>query len=71
MRLSRPSAPPVTPVFETASFASKSEKGRRFEMWVRERCSGCCSATSSMSMPPMSLKIRTGRLALASHVTAA
>ena len=71
MRLSRPSAPPVTPTFDTASFASKSENGRRFEMCVRERCSGCCSATSSMSMPPMSLKMTTGRFALASHVTAA
>ena len=33
----------MTPVRETASFASKSETGRRLERCVRERCSGCCS----------------------------
>ena len=71
MRLSRFSSLPVTPTFATASFASKSENGRRFEKFVRERCSGCCSATSSMSMPPMSEKMITGRLFRASHVTAA
>ena len=71
MRLSRLRSLPVTPVRETASFASKSETGRRLERCVRERCSGCCSATSSMSMPPMSLKMTTGRRAAASQVTAA
>ena len=43
--------------------------GRIVEMWIFETCSGCFSATSSMSMPPMSLKISTGSLRRPSQVT--
>ncbi len=45
--------------------------GTSVETWVRETCSGCFSATSSMSMPPMSLKMMTGSFRRPSHVTAA
>ena len=71
MRLRALSAPLVTPTLETATFAWKSEKGRATEKCTRARCCGCCSATSSMSMPPMSLKTITGLFARVSQVTAA
>ena len=53
----------------TSSLAMKSENGNRVEKWRLPMCSGCFSATSSMSMPPMSLKIITGLRAKPSQVT--
>jgi hypothetical protein len=71
MGVSRTRSSPVTPTCATASFAMRSVSGSSVEKCVRERCSGCCSATSSMSMPPMSLNSSTGSLARPSHVTEA
>ena len=61
----------MTPVAPTASFAIRSVTGSSVERCVFETCSGCFSATSSMSIPPMSLKITTGSLRRPSQVTAA
>ena len=47
------------------------ENGRRVEKWARPTWSGWVSATSSMSIPPMSEKISTGRLRVPSQVTPA
>ena len=69
--VSRTSASPVTPVAPIASFAMRGEIGRIDEKWVFETCSGCFSATSSMSMPPMSLKRSTGFFWRPSQVTEA
>ena len=62
---------PVTPVWATTSFARKSGASIRFERWPRPTWSGCCSATSSMSIPPMSLNSITGRLRMPSQTTPA
>ncbi len=62
---------PVTPVCAMHSFATKSEIGMRLEMCARPTWSGCFSATSSMSMPPMSLKRITGFFAVPSQTTPA
>ena len=60
---------PLMPSDAISSFAMKSEKGSSVEKWRLAMCCGCFSATSSMSMPPMSLKIITGRRATPSQVT--
>ena len=53
--VSRFSSDPVMPSEATTSFARKSIRGRIVEKWPRPIRSGCVSATSSMSIPPMSL----------------
>ena len=65
------SALPVTPTEAMTSLAWKSEKGSRFEKWARPTWSGWVSATSSMSMPPMSEKSITGCLRVPSQTTPA
>ena len=65
------SALPVTPTEAITCLASKSENGRSVEKCARPTCSGWVSATSSMSIPPMSEKISTGRLRVPSQVTPA
>ena len=69
--MSRFSAWPLTPVAAIASFAMRGVIGSSDEKCVFETCSGCVSATSSMSMPPMSEKISTGCLRRPSQVIAA
>ena len=69
--VSRLSAVPVTPASAITCLAWKSEKGSRFEKWRRPTWSGCSSATCSMSIPPMSLKRISGRLAVPSQTTPA
>ncbi len=66
MRESWFSSLPVMPSEATSSLNLNSCSGWNVEKCARATCSGCCSATSSMSMPPMSLKIATGSLATAS-----
>ena len=61
--MARVSAEPVTPVWAITCFAWKSESGSRLERWPRPTWSGCDAATSSMSMPPMSLNSIIGRFA--------
>ena len=51
--------------------ACQSENGLIVEKWPRATWSGCCSATSSMSIPPMSENSITGRLRSPSHTTPA
>ena len=51
---------PVMPTDATASLARKSMLGRIVEKWPRPMWSGCCSATSSMSIPPMSENTKVG-----------
>ena len=65
------SALPVTPVCAMHSFAWKSLSGRMFDRCTRPTWSGCSRATSSMSMPPMSLKRITGFFAVPSQTTPA
>ena len=65
------SARPLTPTEAITCLASKSLNGRSVEKCARPTCSGCVSATSSMSIPPMSEKISTGSLRAPSHVTPA
>ena len=62
---------PVTPVWAITSFAWWSLKGSIVEKWPRPTCSGCCSATSSMSIPPMSENSITGCLRIPSQTTPA
>ena len=57
---------PVMPTDAITSLAMKSMWGRIVEKWPRPMWSGCCSATSSMSMPPMSEKTNVGFLAIPS-----
>ncbi len=60
--VSRLSSEPVIPIEAIASFALKSMCGRIVEKWPRPMWSGCSSATSSMSIPPMSEKTNVGQL---------
>ncbi len=71
MGVSRLSSVPVMPVDATASLARKSMCGRIVEKWPRPMCSGWVSATSSMSMPPMSEKTKVGTLRTPSQTTPA
>ncbi len=64
--VSRTRSPPPMPRERINSLAWKSENGVSAEKLALTTCSGCSSATCSMSMPPMSLKIITGSLAMAS-----
>ena len=64
--VSRFRSDPVMPTDATTSFAMKSMWGRIVEKWPRPMWSGCCSATSSMSMPPMSEKTNVGFFAIPS-----
>ena len=61
----------MTPTDAITSLALKSLKGRIVEKWRRPTWSGCSSATSSMSMPPMSEKTITGSLRIPSQTTPA
>ena len=61
--VSRLSSLPVIPIDATTSFAMKSIDGRIVEKWPRPMWSGWLSATSSMSMPPMSEKTNVGSFA--------
>ncbi len=63
------SSPPLTPVAAMASLAIRGVMGRMVENQVLETCSGCSSATCSMSIPPMSLNSSTGSLRRPSQVT--
>ena len=66
MPVSAVSSPPVMPSEATSSFALVvGERHERREVLLRDVVR-VLSATSSMSMPPMSLKIITGSLASAS-----
>ena len=69
--VARLSSDPLTPVWAITCFAWKSEIGSRLEMWPRPTWSGCFSATSSMSIPPMSLNSISGRFAVPSQTTLA
>ena len=69
--VARLSCEPVTPVAAIVCLASKSGIGIRLVTWPRPTWSGCCSATSSMSMPPMSLNSISGRFAVPSQTTPA
>ncbi len=67
--VARFSCEPVTPVAAIVCFASKSGIGKRFDTWPRPTWSGWVSATSSMSIPPMSLNSISGRFAVPSQTT--
>ena len=69
--MSRLSADPVTPTEAITCLAWKSENGSRFEKWPRPTWSGCFSATSSMSIPPMSENSIIGCLRVPSQTTPA
>ncbi len=69
--MARFSCEPVTPVAATTCLASKSGIGIRLETWPRPTWSGCVSATSSMSIPPMSLNSISGFFAVPSQTTLA
>ena len=65
------SAGPVTPTEAITCLAWNSLRGRMFEKCWRPTWSGWLSATSSMSIPPMSLKRITGCLRMPSQTTPA
>ena len=69
--VARFSSEPVTPVWAITCLAWKSEIGSRLERWPRPTWSGWRSATSSMSIPPMSLNSIIGRLRVPSQTTPA
>ncbi len=69
--MARLSWEPVTPVAAIACLASKSGIGIRLVRWPRPTWSGWVSATSSMSIPPMSLNSISGRFAVPSQTTLA
>ena len=71
MGVARLSSDPLTPVWAITRFAWKSEIGSRLEMWPRPTWSGWEAATSSMSIPPMSLNKSIGCLRVPSHTTPA
>ena len=71
MGVRRVSARPVTPVAAIVCLAWKSERGRRLEKCPRPTWSGWVSATSSMSMPPMSENSIIGCLRVPSQTTLA